>query len=241
MAMLREMGLEPQEVDQTGIFVPPRNSNNGYTKIIVSHFDLVFPFERGFAEGKTIFVEPVFAGEESDENVIYGALDNTITNAVLLNEITENGLPEDVALLFTDDEESGMWGMRNFMKIINEAGKLEEMFFINLDVTNDNWEYMTSIEYDNPNSVISRQIDEADFPAGFTRDRIADDLSAVVGFGGDGFSYCLPTREYCHTYHSNTTVGHLKEYVRGLNYLIHQLDATEREPDDIVFRGGKIA
>ena len=195
--------FNPEYIEGTGIFI------NGGKKIIVSHYDLVFPFERGFAEGQTIRV---------DKDIVTGALDNTITNAILINEILENGLPEDTSILFTDGEESGLTGMSAFMRQLKDK---ESFFFINLDVTDDNFNMSASIEFDYPNVEICEEIDKfSGIDAGFTDRRFTDDMSAVLSYGGQGFSYCLPTREYCHTYKSNTTIFHIEEYIKGLNYLI---------------------
>ena len=221
--------FNPQYIDGTGIIID--NSNDeGVTKVIVSHFDLVGPFERGFKEGDTIMVY--------EDESIYGALDNTITNAVLMNEILENGVPENTIILFTDGEESGMWGMRTFMR--DNVEKIGNMFFINLDVTNDNWEHMTSVEYDYPRKSISEEID-ANIQAGFTTARFADDMNPVIDAGGDGFSYCLPTREYCHTYDSNTTIDHLVAYEKGLTYLVQELNIQDKEPDGSTYLLGQVA
>ena len=199
-------------------------------KVISSHYDLVTPFERGFAEGRTL--------EFSEDGIMNGALDNTITNAVLMNEILKNGVPKNTIIFFTDGEESGMWGMSRFLESMRDH--LDRLFFINLDVTNDNWEYMTSIEYDHPNKGISTEIDE-NITAGFTTQRFADDMSPVVRAGCDGFSYCLPTREYCHTYQSHTTIEHMLAYEEGLTYLVQKLNISEKTPDGSMYIMGRVA
>ena len=195
--------FNPVYIEGTGIFI------SGGKKVIVSHYDLVRPFEAGFAEGRTIVV---------DGEIVTGALDNTITNAILINELLEHGLPEDTSILFTDGEETGLTGMSNFMSNLK---KKKKYFFINLDVTDDNFNKAASIEYDFPNVDICKEIDTfSGIDAGFTDVRFTDDLSAVLYYGGHGFSFCIPTREYCHTYMSNTTITHIEEYVKGLHYLI---------------------
>jgi len=229
MELLKE--FNPKHIEGMGIVLS--NITKGTRKnlkVVVSHFDLVNTFEKGFEEGRTL--------EFTEDGVVNGALDNTITNAVLINELLKNGLPENTIILFSDGEETGMWGMRRF--IMNMEEHMQRMFFINLDVTNDNWEYMTSIEYDKPNKEISKMIDN-NITAGFTTDRFADDMSPVISAGGDGFSYCLPTKEYCHTYHSNTTIEHLLEYEKGLTYLVQKLDIQNKEPDGSVYVNSKIA
>jgi len=226
MEILEE--FNPEYIEGMGIIIN-NSSDEGVTKVIVSHYDLVGVFDKGFKAGRTL--------EFSDDDYVNGALDNTITNAVLINEILKNGLPENTMILFTDGEESGMWGMRAFMSASKE--NIDEMFFINLDVTNDNWDFMTSVEYDNPNKGISLQIDE-NIKAGFTTDRFADDMSAVVSAGGDGFSYCVPTIEYCHTYKSATTIQHLLDYEQGLTYLVQELNVQDKEPDGSSYIMGRV-
>ena len=117
MNILKE--FNPELIDGMGILIKGESSGKRVRKVIVSHFDLVHPFERGFAEGRTIEITP--------EDVVYGALDNTITNAVLMNEILENGLPIDTDILFSDGEESGMWGMSAFLEANRED--VPNMFF----------------------------------------------------------------------------------------------------------------
>lgn len=202
--------FNPEYIEGMGIII------RGGNKVIVSHFDLVSPFERGFEEGRTIIVT---------ETEVIGALDNTITNAILINNILEFGIPEDTTILFTDFEETGLRGMAAFMKSRND---IEDLFFINLDVTDDNWDFNCSIEYDHPNIAICKEINNGiGIEAGFTDQRFTDDLSAVIYNGGDGFSYCLPTKEYCHTYKSNTTVEKTTEYAKGLHYLVQDFRMPE--------------
>jgi len=213
---------KPEFIEGQGIIVKGKSGNNSVTKVIVSHFDLVHPFEKGFPE------ETIFTREHEGHEVISGALDNTLTNAMLINEVLENGLPDDTWLFFTDGEESGMWGMGDFMRTIRDD--LDKYFFINLDVTSDNWDNMTSVEYDFPNRGISVQIDDA-ITAGFTTMRFADDMSPIRHAGGDGFSYCIPTKACCHSYGTNTTVPHFEAYKEGLTFMVQELDVQDKERD----------
>lgn len=193
-----------------------------FQKVFVSHLDLVYPFMKGFADGKT---------HTLTEDRMYGGLDNTITNACLLLamiELRKSGKAKNVRFLFTEGEESGLTGMRNYM-VLTEGSR--DVFYVNLDVTNDNWESNASIEFDKPNRSICHQIFKNIPDVGFTTYRFTDDNSAILGCGGQGLSYCIPTEEYCHTYNSNLLIKTLEPYYNGLIYLIDELDVTDMEHD----------
>jgi hypothetical protein len=208
-----------------GIKLEGKSTRRGPIKVFVSHYDLVIEFEAGFLNNKTY---------KEDNQEIVGALDNTITNAVLIRELLKNGVPDNTMILFTDQEEVGGIGMANFLKSFGE-----EAFFINLDVTNDNWDFGTSIEFDFPNKQICVDIDN-NIDAGFTKNREFDDLTKVLESGYDGFSYCLPTQGNCHSYNSRTTKWHLKKYIAGLNYILHNLNVSDYKKDDVIFKDGYI-
>lgn len=210
-------------VQGVGIIVP---SVLPVKKVIVSHADLVHPFQKGFSKGEVFTIK-----EENGSSFLYGALDNTITNAVLINSIIElrsKGLAQDVEFLFTEGEECGFVGMRNYM----QYGFNRELnpFFINLDVTNDNWNYSASIEFDRPDINLCKDI-ELNNPGkcGFTNFRFPDDTGAILQGGGNGFSYCIPTQNYCHTYESRTLISYLEPYYLTLNNLISNLDCSKYE------------
>jgi len=96
------------------------------------------------------------------------------------------------------------------------------MFFINLDVTNDNWKHLTSVEMDEPiYEVIHFLKDKFE---GITTERVGDDLCEVVSAGYKGFSFCLPTKKTIHSWKNKTTLNHLETYINQLKYLIENSD-----------------
>jgi len=201
------------EVEDMGIYMTHKDESiNDVPEIIfVSHFDLVYPFEKGFKEHR------VFDLFENGD--ISGALDNTITNAALLEAVSQNGgLPKGVALFFSNGEESGMWGVNNFFHNSREIETFDriknETFFINLDVTNDQYEQNISIEYD-CKIVLKKELDllnSNELRLGVQYVRYADDMSVILGKGMQGYSACLPTIGNCHSYKSTTTIDKIQEY-----------------------------
>lgn len=208
-------------VQGVGIIVP---AVLPVTKVIISHIDLVGVFQHGFQEDRVFEIKNI-----QDEDFLYGALDNTITNSFLINAIKElrnKGLAKDVEFVFTEGEETGFTGIREYMK--NHFNRNRNPFCINLDVTNDNWDFNASIEFDRPDINICVQIEKA-LPGkcGFTHRRFPDDTGGVLQGGGNGFSYCIPTQNYCHTYDSRTLVSNIVPYYDGLLYLISDLDCSD--------------
>lgn len=212
--------FNPSYIEGVGIVVPSKGITK---KVFVSHIDLVYPFQKGFQNNQVF---------EIKNEVIYGALDNTLTNAFLLQVVLENGLPDDVSLLFTEGEESGLTGMRQYMQNIFPLllEKDSNIFFVNLDVTNDNYTFSTSIEFDYPDIVLAKQINEK-LPGliGFQHQRFTDDTSAIVRFHKNAFSCCIPTREYCHTYKSNTDLNKFEGYYNTLKTLMFDIDFSGYE------------
>lgn len=200
-------------IEGVGIYIPSVKETK---KVVVSHMDLVRPFQNGFIENKKFFIE----GEN-----LRGALDNTITNACLVLAIKECSDVEDVAYLFTEGEETGLTGMRNFMRTIFQ--ELNNPFFINLDVTNEFYGLKDiSVEFDKPNLDICYQIGALN-ECGYTHMRFCDDTSAILSGGGNGFSFCIPTDKYCHTYDSTTKISSLEPYYKGLISLIKDVDFSD--------------
>ena len=178
-------------------------------RTVVSHMDLIPSFNKGFKNNKVYKIE--------DEKLI-GALDNTFTNAVVINSIL-NKQAKDTSYLFTLDEETTQHAIRDYMK---RFGK--EQFIINLDVTNDGLKNNMSIEYDEPCWSICKQInDNMDNPF-FTIDRVGDDLDEVLKANGFGFSYCIPTEKKIHSYNNFTYLNKIEPYMLGLEFLVHELD-----------------
>lgn len=202
---------EASYIKGIGCYLPSKGTTK---KIIVSHMDLVRPFQKGFTENRKF---------EIKADLLVGALDNTLTNAILVLAIQECG-NEDTAYLFTEGEETGLTGMRNFMNTIYKDFK-EKPFFVNLDVTNEffNQKHI-SVEFDYPNFDICKQIFKLNPESGYTHIRFTDDTSAIINGGGNGFSFCIPTDKYCHTYDSNTRLSSLEPYYNGVVSLIKNVD-----------------
>lgn len=209
--------------EKIGIRVPAKTEKPDI--VVVSHMDLISSFNRGFQKGRVYSLAKI-----KNKEVIIGALDNTITNAVVLLsllELREKGLAQNVEFLFTEGEEIDLLGMKSYLKKYGN-----EPFFINLDVTNDNQDFHASIEYDQPNWSICRQISKAkSFTFGFTKDRVCDDMDAVIDAKGKGFSYCLPTWKTIHSYKNYTLIDNLVPYFEGLKFLISSLDVSDRDCD----------
>lgn len=193
--------------------------------VVVSHIDLISTFNKGFAKDKIYSL-----GRTPDKgDIIIGALDNTITNAVVmlsLIKLREEGLAQNVEFLFTEGEEIDLLGMKAYLKKYGN-----KPFFINLDVTNDNQDKHISLEYDEPSWKISKQIKKLsknnDFTVGFTKERVGDDTDAVLEAKGKGFSYCLPTWKTIHSYKNYTLIKNLVPYYEGLNSLLTELDVSD--------------
>ena len=215
MSICSNLGLEVLNIKDAGIYVSNKDSQFDIDLLFVSHFDLVPTFERGFAKNKDFFVD--------DNGTVSGALDNTLTNAALLQAVIENGcLPKNVGILFTDGEESGLWGMKNFFKYLKGLSLFESfkenIFFVNLDVTNDQYDKDISIEYD-CKTVLDEEckfLNELDVNLGIQHNRFLDDTTAILSAGCQGYSACIPTQNYCHIYDSSTTEMKVSEFTRFL-------------------------
>jgi len=191
-------------------------SENHTKKTIVSHMDLISIFNNGFKNNKS---------HEIKDNNIYGALDNTFTNAILINSILNNQ-NKDTTYLFTLDEETTQYAIRDYMKRFGT-----EQFIINLDISNDGYEKNMSIEYDKPCYHICKQINNNLDNPHFTKDRVCDDLDEVMKADGYGFSYCLPTKGNIHSFKNYTSIDKIEPYMNGLEFLIHSLDLSCFKPN----------
>ena len=194
--------------------------------IIVSHMDLITTFNKGFKEGKTFL-------EENGELV--GALDNTLTNAFLVQLIKENSL-SDIEFIFSEGEERGMTGMRNYMKMFPE--KKESSFFINLDVTNDGLGSYCSVEYDRPDinglvDAVEALNDISELIPHFQFYRFCDDMDAILAGGGHGFSYCIPTKNIIHSYKNSTEIKNIEPYYFGLKALSEKMTLSNVGKENI--------
>jgi hypothetical protein len=210
--MLKEYGAFYKE--KIGIIVPSITKTK---KVISSHIDLIPKFDKGFKKGNIYNLT-----YKNKKTSITGALDNTITNATLImaiKELRSKNLAQDVEFVFTEGEEIGFIGMKEYMKLNSN-----EPFFINLDVTNDNENKHSSIEFDYPNFNICKELNNNLINPGFKKDRVNDDLDAVLSAGGQGFSYCLPTSNIIHSYKNSSYIENLVPYLDGLIFIIDELD-----------------
>lgn len=208
-------------VKDMGILVPSKTEKPRIT--VVSHIDLISSFNRGFAKDKIYKL-----GKIEGKEIIAGALDNTFTNAVVMHAIfylRSKGLAEDVEFIFTEDEETDSDGMIQYLK---QRGT--EQFFINLDVTNDAQGHHMSIEYDKPNWSICKQINDK-FNAGFTIDRVCDDMDEIIKRDGRGYSYCIPTWKTIHSYKNYTYIENIVPYFEGLLWMITEMDISDTTHD----------
>jgi len=197
--------------------------------ILVSHIDLIRKFQKGFADGIT---HEIIISKKGNE-IIKGALDNTITNAVALlalESILKSGIT-DIELVLTEGEEVGCIGMDSYLKSFEEKSK--NAFIINLDVTNEGWKQHSSVEYDKPSFNMLKQLQTllAEHDAFFTVNRVGDDIDAVNSNGCSGFSYCLPTKDLIHSYENKAYVHTLEGYYYGLISLLNQLELFEDMKD----------
>jgi len=198
-------------------------------RVIVSHMDLISLYNKGFKKDKKYKVGLNVENKE----VIMGALDNTFTNAVtakVLMTLLDQGRAKDTTFVFTEREEIDFGGMRGYLRKYGN-----KPFFINLDVTSDNRKFHTSIEFDEPNWSICKQISKQKerFTSGFTTDRVGDDMDAILRAGGQGFSYCIPTWKTIHSYSNFTLIENILPYYEGLLFLVDELDLSEGIECDI--------
>lgn len=215
---------------EIGIVVPSITEEPA--KVMVSHMDLISTFNRGFKKDKKYKIWL----NEDNEKILMGALDNTFTNAVLIKsifELREQGLAQDVTFVFTEREEIDFGGMKAYLRKYGN-----NPLFINMDVTPDNRKFNCSIEYDEPNWDLCKQMqaaanaEDSNFTFGFTTDRVGDDLDAVLRANGKGFSYCIPTWRTIHSYNNYTLISNIRPYYEGLLFLIRDLDLSSGyEPD----------
>jgi len=217
--VLNELGFSAVYEENIGLIV---NKQKNPRIVLVSHLDLVRPFKSGFARGETFVVHEKGLDGQA---IVQGALDNTLTNAVALKAIEElkNTAVEDVEVLFSIGEETGLTGMRSYLNKYPE--KSMTTFFLNLDVTNDNWDKAISVEFDRPVQDISDQTTSILKGLSFRlqNTRFTDDTSAVNSFGACGYSYCIPTDNYCHSYDSFAMLDSIEPYYKGLVRLLSEL------------------
>ena len=202
----------------TGIIV---NQQPQPRVVMISHIDLVSTFVKGFAENKSFKIEVV-----NERELIVGALDNTLTNAIgmlVIEEILDKNPLANIEFVLTEYEECGLIGVSNYLE--TNKDRVNDSFFVNLDVTNDGYGSIASIEYDKPNLYVLNDVKSLlkDLDVHIQPTRFTDDTSAIVSKGFSGFSYCIPTDNYCHSYDSTAYVDTLVPYSEGLTFLLSNL------------------
>jgi hypothetical protein len=221
-AWLNERGLRNEYIPGVGKVI---NQVDNPRVILVSHMDLIKKFQKGFEENKVYEIIQSKKGKD----LIQGALDNTITNAVALlalEHIVGEGIA-DIEVVLTEGEEVGMVGMTNYIKMFPD--KSSNTFFVNLDVTNEGWGKHFSVEYDKPNYHMLKQVQGilSEHKSFFTGSRVCDDIDAVNSADCCGFSYCLPTKDIIHSYKNKARVDSLSGYLEGLIKILINLDHVE--------------
>jgi len=222
--LVKNINLTREYLPGQGLIV---NKQDNPRIVLVTHMDLINKFQKGFSQEERRIYE---IGENSSgEEVIIGALDNTITNSIaflVMEKLIENGIT-DIELFFSEGEEVGFHGMTGYLKAYPE--KSENTFFVNLDVTNEGYGKDYSLEYDMPNFYIFKQIQEIlQEKNGFcTGDRVCDDTDAVLRANCSGFSFCLPTGKTIHSYKNNAPLSSLEKYSDSLYLILKELKFEE--------------
>lgn len=195
--------------EDIGVIVKARKN---HTLTIISHMDLIKPFYKGFWLNKTLIVDP-------KTNIIKGALDNTITNAAVIDLLLSGNIPPNVELVFTNDEETGMRASQTYVF------KNKGVSYINLDITNEFKNKSVSIEYDCPSAKTLMDLKTLfkNDNVGFTSNRVADDLDSVVANDLKGLSFCLPTKKTIHSWKNESTLKQINEYQNLLKKLLANL------------------
>ena len=224
---LLENGISSRYVPGQGILA---NEVPSPDKILMAHIDLIPLFRRGFSQEPRQVYE-LKTTKKGDE-VIVGALDNTICDAVALlafvKLFNEEKIP-NVTLFLSEGEEVGFIGASAFIRENKE--RLKDTFFVNLDVTNEGWGYSGSIEYDKPNFGILKLMQKELEDCFFTGERVCDDTDAVNREGLAGFSFCLPTKDLIHSYKNRAKTKTLEPYFDKLCKILTMELPKEREKD----------
>lgn len=194
--------------------------------ILVSHFDLIRKFRKTFkAGGYQLEVK-------EEEDLVVGALDNTITNATILAILDKIDL-SSVEILFSEGEEVGYKGMIKYLSEHKE--RVKDCFFVNLDVTNEGFkDSHSSFEYDEPNFEVIKAVQAAfiDADIHYTGDRVCDDTDAIIEADCHGVSFCLPTSGEIHSLRNSAKLSALKPYAESLAKLLEMaIDFTDKKSD----------
>jgi len=209
--ILKEANISSSFIPGIGLLI---NKQEKPTKVIISHFDLIKKFQKGFKNKEIAKIE---------KGCLIGALDNTITNAILIEVILELKRTKslnETEFLLSDAEEINSAGVRKYLK--DNKKRLKDSFFINLDVTNEGFNKShISIEYDECNFKCLKEIQkDKDSKFFFTAYRVDDDTSEIINQGFHGLSFCLPTEDIIHSYKNKCRLDSLEPFLIGLITLI---------------------
>lgn len=201
---LIDIGADFIENPVMGILVNP-NKDKART-VIVNHFDLIQLFD-------TAISEQIF----EQDNIVVGALDNSIVNAIVLFLLQEKLIPDNISILFSNYEETGFFGIHEFFNLgFHHDGN----FYVNLDVTTQIKNESVAIEYDQwwPKIVDSIRETMSDMISCLLihNERYEDDLSAILDQGGNGTSFCLATTGIIHSYKCATTKEYILDFMKAL-------------------------
>lgn len=226
-----------------GLFIESKDGfDKANQKLIMSHTDLVHPFQKSHDEVKKGLKESALT--IGSDGLIRGSLDNTLTNAIVLTNFIKGRFENDVSILLDRGEESGMWGATNFHKekkqddwydlklngnsiefIKTEAPKIKkDLVVINTDVTMG---YDTSYAFETKN--FSKETDnkiKEMFPDGSIARYGYDDSASTTNKENITMSYCivvgtskkeLGNDKYnfsggCHSENTMTTIDNIVSY-----------------------------
>jgi hypothetical protein len=217
---LKDLNIKSEYEPGIGLII---NKKENPEITVVSHMDLINKFQKGFENGTTFTIE---------EGYIKGALDNTLTNAVALvvfKDILNENPDKNIELFLSEGEEVGLIGISNYLEKYNKKSK--NTFFINLDVTNDSWGYDISIEYDKPDFLTVKNIQEKlnELNINIQGQRFCDDTDAINSKNCKGFSFCIPTLKTIHSYKNKAKQSSIYPYYKGLKILTNSMNINHEE------------
>ena len=198
--------------------------------------------------------------KRKDSEYLRGTFDNSLTNAVILDLMRKGGLPDNVAVAFTGDEEEDSHGARQAVKYMQAHNKWFGVMVLDVTDMGFSEKLHISVENDFWTEAVGRQVislmqrmekedgirwayvpsDPAGVPPYIPEERNlgeeaeADESWAYDEKGIPCFSLCIPIQG---NMHRNSGVLVSMESIRGysaaLEHLLMAVHAggTEREPD----------
>lgn len=196
-----------------GLFIPSKEGFEANNQVLMmSHIDLIPTFEKLHRQVENRELESAISintvDEVDDKTIIAGSLDNTMVNAVLLNNLLGDKFDGNVNVLFETDEESGMRGSRSFhreemgdfwVKVDFKDGEVElskskkpmikkDLIVVNTDVTMG-YEESVAIETRNFSKSTNKEL-LTKFPILAQQEYSPDDSTSTVG-KNPAFSFCV--------------------------------------------------